>query len=151
MLLISHRGNTSGPNPDRENHPEYLDQAINQGFDVEVDIRGNLIDGFWLGHDEPQYEVSTEWIFERSRFLWLHAKSLDTLFTFTSQLTGVHCFWHQNDSYTLTNTGYIWTYPGKTLTPQSICVMPEKVPNFYSTDDLTDCFGICTDFVESYR
>ena len=60
-------------------------------------------------------------------------------------------FWHQNDSYTLTNTGYIWTYPGKTLTPQSICVMPEKVPNFYSTDDLTDCFGICTDFVESYR
>ena len=40
-ILISHRGNVTGPNSDRENHPDYIDRAIEKGFDVEVDIRQN--------------------------------------------------------------------------------------------------------------
>ena len=39
-------------------------------------------------------------------------------------------FWHQQDDFTLTNRGYIWTYPGKCITPMSIMVMPEwKINN----------------------
>jgi hypothetical protein len=51
MKLISHRGNLIGPNV-LENSPKFLIQAIEKGFDVEVDIR--LIDKKWyLGHDNP--------------------------------------------------------------------------------------------------
>jgi hypothetical protein len=55
MILISHRGNISGPNPEQENHPDYIWAAIQAGYDVEVDVwfeNGK----FMLGHDEPQYE-----------------------------------------------------------------------------------------------
>ena len=56
MKLISHRGNIKGPNPYRENTPTYIDCAIGNGYDVEIDVRS--IDGeLWLGHDEPQYKI----------------------------------------------------------------------------------------------
>ena len=38
MKLISHRGNLEGPNPERENHPDYIYEAIQAGYDVEIDI-----------------------------------------------------------------------------------------------------------------
>ena len=60
MRLISHRGNLNGPNPERENHPDYIQDALWQRYDVEVDVWG--IEGeyqmeLWLGHDEPLYRV----------------------------------------------------------------------------------------------
>ena len=57
MILISHRGNLSGPNPLRENTANYIDEAIKKGFDVEIDIWENEGD-FFLGHDEPQHKLS---------------------------------------------------------------------------------------------
>ena len=36
MILISHRGNISGPNPERENHPEYIFEALQAGYDVDI-------------------------------------------------------------------------------------------------------------------
>ena len=38
MILISHRGNIDGPNPKLENSPEYIQLAMEKGFDVEVDV-----------------------------------------------------------------------------------------------------------------
>ena len=35
MILISHRGNLEGPNPDIENNPERIRQVIQMKFDVE--------------------------------------------------------------------------------------------------------------------
>jgi hypothetical protein len=50
MILISHRGNINGKQPDKENHPLYIFEAIKQGFQVEIDVW--FIDGkFKLGHD----------------------------------------------------------------------------------------------------
>ena len=34
MILIAHRGNTSGPNPEKENNPQYVDKAIDSGYNV---------------------------------------------------------------------------------------------------------------------
>jgi hypothetical protein len=42
MILIAHRGNLDGPNPSMENHPDYIDAAINAGFHVEVDLWGHF-------------------------------------------------------------------------------------------------------------
>ena len=58
----------------------------------------------------------------------------------------LNVFWHENDDFTLTSKGYIWTYPGKSLTKNSIAVMPE-IKKF---QNLESCFGICSDFISTY-
>ena len=56
MIIISHRGNIRGEVPSRENAPSYIDCAIGNGYEVEIDVRS--INGeLWLGHDEAQYKV----------------------------------------------------------------------------------------------
>jgi hypothetical protein len=53
MIYISHRGNVDGKKPHLENKPEYIDEAISLGYDVEIDVW--CIDGgLMLGHDEPK-------------------------------------------------------------------------------------------------
>ena len=62
MKLIAHRGNTNGARPDKENDPEYLLQAVDNGYDCEVDVQVDINGNVWLGHDEPQYKVTKEFI-----------------------------------------------------------------------------------------
>jgi hypothetical protein len=38
MIYISHRGNIDGKKPHLENSPSYIDEAIELGYDVEVDL-----------------------------------------------------------------------------------------------------------------
>ena len=120
MKLISHRGNLNGKIPKEENSPKYILNALKEGFDVEIDV-WYKDDNFFLGHDGPEYEVETKFL--ENKKLWCHAKNLDALFNLSK--TNSIYFWHQEDDYTLTSNGYIWTYPGKILTPKSICVLPE--------------------------
>jgi len=134
MILISHRGNLNGKS-DRENSPDYIEEALSQGFDVEVDV---WYDGkqFWLGHDKPQYKVS-EGFLEHPN-LWCHAKNIEGLYSMLED--DIHCFWHQEDDVTLTSRGFFWTYPGKELTKKSIAVLPDKKPN-------VEVAGVCSDFI----
>ena len=151
MILIAHRGNTEGPRPEKENHPDYVDKAIELGYDVEVDIWGAFNTKLFLGHDEPQHQIPPQWIFQRAHQLWLHTKDIAAFYTFSQQVPGLKVFWHQNDRYTLTTNGFLWTYPGAILTPKSICVMPERVPEVYTEEDLQNCAGICSDFPGKYK
>ena len=100
---------------------------------------------WYLGHDEPQYEVERTFFY--NRFLWCHAKNIDALKELSS--LGIHCFWHQEDDVTLTSMGYLWTYPGKPLTLKSICVMPERAS--YSKEEITRAAGVCSDNIQEYR
>jgi hypothetical protein len=146
MKLIAHRGNIVGPDPINENSLSYIDQAISKGYDVEIDIRYDSIENtFYLGHDEPQYEVSLYWLCKRMEKLWIHCKNIDSLYYFASKTSGYNYFWHQEDDYTLTSKNYIWTYPKKNCTPKSIIVMEKSV----ESKDLSklNCFGICSDYV----
>ena len=61
MILISHRGNTEGCNEKKENSPDYIDNAISLGFDVEIDVR-YLNGDLYLGHDLPQYKINLDLI-----------------------------------------------------------------------------------------
>ena len=47
MILIAHRGNIDGPNPELENSLQYIDKAIDSGYNVEVDIWGSLVEGLY--------------------------------------------------------------------------------------------------------
>jgi len=148
MKLIAHRGNISGPNPIKENNPEYIDEALKLGYDAEIDVR--VIDNkLYLGHDEPQYQIEMLWIVHRRDFLWIHCKNLKSFEEFSSSPIDFNCFWHQEDYFTLTSKKYIWTYPGQEYTKRSVIVMPE---NHTPKDQLKDlsklnCYGICSDYV----
>ena len=143
MILISHRGNINGKNPHLENHPDYIDEAIALGYDVEIDLW--FIGGrVYLGHDEPQYEVDDSWLGERTDKLWVHCKNVESLNWIRS--TVLHYFWHEEDTVTLTSKNHIWAYPGKQPIKGSIAVMPEV-----HNDDLDNCIGICSDYINDYK
>lgn len=145
MIFISHRGNINGINSELENTPEYIQIALNKGFDVEIDV--HYKDGlFFLGHDEPKYEV--DFYFLEQRRLWLHAKTIDSLYTLI-QNPHIHCFYHDSDAVTLTSQGYIWTHcDNLNMTPESICVLPER---HNIEKEIPRCAGICSDYIEKYR
>jgi hypothetical protein len=143
MILISHRGNINGRIIDAENRPDYIEDTIRLGYDVEIDMW--WIDGrIYLGHDKPQYEVSEEWLSERIDKLWVHCKNIELLNWIKS--TTLHYFWHETDTITLTSKEYIWAYPGKQPIKNSIAVMPE-----IHEEDITQCLGICSDYIEYYK
>jgi hypothetical protein len=143
MILISHRGNIDGKKPHLENQPQYIDEAIDLGYDVEIDLW--FIDGrVYLGHDEPQYEVDDSWLGERTDKLWVHCKNVESLNWIRSTI--LHYFWHEEDTLTLTSENYIWVYPGKQPIIGSIAVMPERC-----NDDVSKCIGICSDYIKKYE
>ena len=144
MILISHRGNINGKNEERENAPDYIDEAIDKGYDVEIDVW--MEDGFlYLGHDNPQYRILQHWLEERVEKLWIHCKNFEAMRWFTL-IGGFNHFWHQEDDFTLTSKGIIWTYTGKETTPKSICVLPEN-----SNNEVGECLGVCSDYIENYK
>ena len=145
MILISHRGNTTGPAPAAENSPDYIAKALQSGYNVEIDVW--LVDKKWfLGHDTPQYEVNCSYL--NNKNLWCHAKNIDALTEMLSM--GVNCFWHQDDDYALTKNGFIWTYPGKELSSMSIAVMPEVHDNKLKNLN-TKIAGYCSNYIESIK
>jgi hypothetical protein len=150
MILISHRGNIEGPNPERENSPEYIQEALDAGFDVEIDFW--ITDtGLWLGHDKPQYETSwTELKAFDPTKLWIHCKNIEA-FGILFQDATFNCFWHQEDDVALTSAGYIWTYPGKPLYKGAIAVMPERsLDRDGHWNDFSKAGGMCSDYVLTY-
>ena len=76
MYLISHRGNLNGIIKDRENSPRYINEALEKGYDVEIDVRVHN-DKFFLGHHEPKYEVQKDFLLNKK--LWCHAKDIHAL------------------------------------------------------------------------
>jgi hypothetical protein len=141
MILISHRGNLNGIDTKNENRPDYIINALEHGFDVEIDVRA-FKNKLYLGHDEPEYEISNNFI--ENEKLWCHAKEPGAL-ELISKLKCTY-FWHQNDDYTLCSNGYFWVYPGKKIIKNSICVLPEKF-----NDNYQGCSGICSDYIEKYK
>lgn len=148
MILISHRGNIDGVFDSYENEPNYIDNAIIEGYDVEVDV-WYINEQLYLGHDNPKYGVGFRWFRDRLSNLWIHCKNIESLQYFSVCEYTFNYFWHQEDDVTLTSNNYLWTYPGKKLTNKSIAVLPEQEK--YSDEDLNYCYGICSDYVNKYK
>jgi len=148
VVLISHRGNLKGPNKEMENKPEYIQTALEKGFYVEVDVWKFGKSNIYLGHDEPQYEVGLEFL-KSDPHIICHAKNVMALKYLLKH--GIHCFGHDKDDYVLTSRGFIWTYPSRNLTTQSICVLPEWEEGGIQKCSELWCYGICSDFVEQIK
>jgi hypothetical protein len=152
MKLIAHRGNLISPNPTRENSLDYIEEALSGGFDVEIDLRYKDYQ-FYLGHDEPQYQVPMIWLVRNKSNLWIHCKDLKSLDVLSNSPIDFNYFWHQEDDYTLTSKGYIWAYPGKEVTEKSVMVMPEWETNIDNLSKYKEtlCYGICSDYISKLK
>jgi len=141
MKIIAHRGLMVGPDPEAENKPDTLDEALSYGLDVEVDvrlIRGELL----LGHDESTL-VCPSWLYDDKR-VWFHAKNTDALVYLNSR--GKRVFYHTDEDVVMTSKGELWALPGKGFSGSYI-VLPERYGDIVPAGAL----GICTDYAIKYK
>jgi hypothetical protein len=91
MKLIAHRGNVYGPNPELENQPQYILNALSLDYDCEIDVR--YINGiYFLGHDNPDYEIGLDFLLKFSHKLWIHCKNFEA-FDSLVQIKELNIFW----------------------------------------------------------
>lgn len=145
MHFIAHRGNVYGKNIERENTISYILEAINEGFECEIDVwfDNNCL---FLGHDCPQYDVSHEFLQEHASQLWIHCKNLGALMYMRMNGVDFNYFFHHNDEYTLTSKCNIWGNIDSKLDKGIICVMPECFTRL-DEDAMKRCDGICSDII----
>ena len=144
MKIISHRGNIRGPISEKENRPSYIDCAIGNGYDVEIDLR--IIDGeLWLGHDVPQYKVEHSWLQPRKEYLWIHCKDLAA----AKECWEYQAFCHSSDSYVYTSNGKIWLHD-LSMEIDSDVIIPliddSALEIDWRKDPYVDPYAICTDY-----
>ena len=108
MIEIAHRGNRTGRNLSKENHPEYIEAAIEEGFYVEIDVWYEG-DNYYLGHDRADHLISENFL--RNSKLICHAKNIEALHKMLAIRPKIHCFWHEGDYCSLTSKGWIWKFP----------------------------------------
>jgi len=140
MRLVSNRGNTTGPNPMRENSPAYILETLQKGFYVKIDV--TVVDKvIFLG---AYFTVNLDFI-QNEKIICQASDGLTLHFLMSNQ---IHCFFQQKDNYSITTQGWIWTYPENILTPLSICVMPEWFLKDVQEASKLKCYGICSNYIE---
>ena len=148
LILIAHRGNLNGRNPERENTPKYIEEAL-VNFDVEIDLRFRN-NSIWLGHDEADIEINADWLFKNSSKLWIHCKDIESIL-YLRRLDpngqNLNYFGHDNDDFVLTSKNNLFCIPSKKLNEECVLVMPEYFNFEYKNEKV---LGILTDFPEKY-
>ena len=145
MIYISHRGNLTGPDLSKENTKEYIDAAISQNFDVEIDlwyVNGKL----WLGHDGPEYSVEPVWLEDRASHLWIHTKNIEAALWLSNQRWKPHFFTHVSDPVAITSLGWLWCHVWDAPL-NSNAVVPLLNKESIANQKWLQCGAICTDFV----
>jgi hypothetical protein len=144
MKLIAHRGNINGPISNKENRPDYIEEALFNNYDAEIDV-WFINNKLFLGHDQPDYKINITWLYSNKEKLWIHCKNIAAI-EYMSDAWLFHYFWHENDTMVVTSLRDLWVFPGKQPVRNSIAVMPE----IYN-DDVSLCRGVCTDYAINYR
>jgi len=142
VVFISHRGNTKGPDPSKENSPDYVLDATRKGNPVEIDVwfKGN---NFFLGHSSPMFQVPLDFL-KNTMFL-CHAKNIEALQVLNKN--SIHCFWHIEDDFTLTSQNKIIVHEKNQdkisfiNNPNLIIVNLGKYPNL-----TIGSHAVCSDF-----
>jgi hypothetical protein len=148
MILISHRGNINGKIPEYENNPDYVDSAINLGYDVEIDIR--MINGeLFLGHDTPDTKISLNWLEDKSKHLWIHTKNFEAM-DFLIDFEWAKIFYHQQEAHTIiNNTNLIWSH--NLIEANTKSIIPLLSLNDISKWEKKEVYGICSDYIKNFK
>lgn len=147
MILISHRGNVDNIQPKRENTKEYILEAIDRGFYVEIDIwmkNGSL----FLGHDSPENEVSVDWLNKFSDKLFIHSKNYSAFCYFMYEnAIPIPTFYHTiEDHVVIGNTKLVWSHNLEECNERSVIPLLDK-ESIKQIDRYPNVYGVCSDFV----
>ena len=145
MKIISHRGNISGPDLKNENLPSYIDKALQQGLDVEIDLR-KIKDKFFLGHDSPDYLVSLSWLEERKKNLWIHTKNFNAFEALLELNNNFIFFYYTSDPLILVSNGKIWCHQHEKIVNPKNCVVPFLDKLSVLRNKEFNWHGVCTDY-----
>jgi hypothetical protein len=145
MKIISHRGNLTGPNKSRENSPDYIEEAMTNGYDVEVDLRMKGVD-LYLGHDEPQYSITKSWITDRKKMLWVHTKDKESLLYMVHEIPDAQFFYHERERYTIVSNGLVWAHDFS-LKLTDKCIVPTLSLDEIEKYNGRGVYALCTDYV----
>jgi len=146
MELIAHRGNIFGPQPEIENSPEYIDEAIRQLYKAEIDlwsVRGEL----FLGHDSPIYLIDFDYLFDRRDFIYVHLKGRFEEGN-ACLINDLNWFKHHDERFVFTNFGDKWYFPSAEIMSDGVNLMPEyssTVELFISK--MNRDVRVCSDYV----
>lgn len=147
MILISHRGNIEGINPEFENQPHYIQNAMLLGYDVEIDVRmknGEL----YLGHDYPQYLIEIDWLLNSKNSLWIHTKDFESLDLLIDK--GLRVFFHEQEKQTIIgNTNLIWSHDLRSTGSKSIIPLLDRESINNNGHLLQNVYGVCSDYLET--
>lgn len=142
MILISHRGNINGVEGN-ENSPEYIDRAITNGYNVEIDIR-KINNKYFLGHDEPDFEINFSWLYLRKDKLWIHAKNFEALSGLMH--SNLRIFFHEKENHTIIHNSFnIWSH--MLSEANELSIIPLLLINDIKQINKYNVYGVCSDFV----
>lgn len=151
--FLCHRGNLESKFVPDENRPDLLDRRISEAYGVELDLWCSD-DKYWLGHDEPQYEVSFDWLMKDLSKKYIHCKDGETfehmLLRCGREGYRPHLFYHTKEDYALTTRGHVIVHPGIYLLDGSINMMPELGPE-KKTAEYHKAFAVCSDTIRNLR
>tara|TARA_R110000868_G_scaffold9602_3_gene47294 strand:- start:179 stop:652 length:474 start_codon:yes stop_codon:yes gene_type:complete len=148
MKFISHRGNLQGRHKINENIPSVIENVISNGYNVEIDV-WESDDKLYLGHDEPQWNVSLEFFKSNYDKLLIHCKDDASLFRLSS-LPILDLFSHADDKFTLSSKGKILIHPHTITTyRKGILIMPEM--SHYTVEEILQFDGIVSDNIKFYE
>tara|TARA_R110000824_G_scaffold300957_1_gene488995 strand:+ start:2072 stop:2527 length:456 start_codon:yes stop_codon:yes gene_type:complete len=149
MILISHRGNLNGREPEKENTPEYVEEALKY-FDVEIDLRFRE-GAVWLGHDEADIRVDPDWLIHNGDKLWIHCKDIQSILFLKKidpDAESLNYFGHSQDEFVVTSMNDLFCIPSEELNENCVLVMPEFFDFEYTGQKV---YGILTDFPIKYE
>lgn len=146
MLLISHRGNIDSIIPEMENRTEYIQKAIDLGYDVEMDVWYD--NGFYLGHDKPEYPIDPNWLYDRNSNLWVHTKNFAALRRLID--SNLRIFFHEKEKHTIINNcNIIWSHLLSEADEKSI--IPLLSLESLQSYDHKPVYGICSDYIGMFK
>lgn len=147
MILISHRGNIDSIQKNRENTHSYIQEALDKGYDVEIDVwRQN--NQLFLGHDGPELAVELSWLNKHGHGLWIHTKNFDALNYLISH--DLKVFFHEKEKHTIINNcNMIWSHDLTEANSNSI--IPLLSRHHMHFHEMFKVAGICSDFIGLYK
>jgi len=147
MRLISHRGNIKVLASSRENTIDYIQEALDAGYDVEIDVRliGTKL---YLGHDAAQEEVDLDYLLNTK--FWVHAKTVST-FHYLSNFDIPNLFFNDQDEVAITKSGFFWTHPNCEVTCEKSILMRYGLDPKVASNTANLPAGVCSDLIEKYK
>lgn len=141
MLYISYYGNIYDKNKDLENEPSYIINAINNGYNVFIDIQ--LIENdYYLG---GKYKIELDFLQKFIHYLWCNCLDEITYIKLRNISNDIKII---NDLKDL-----VWGYH-EINNNNFISVLPELLKNNYEIRDLknkSNFIGICSSYIGWYK